>query len=38
MQVFKDWTKYENKLVQAIKEGNKPLQKTTRVRESCEAI
>lgn len=24
---FKDWTKYENKLVQAIKEGNKPLQK-----------
>ncbi|MEK5251480.1 helicase-related protein [Bacillus sp. FSL R9-9530] len=24
---FKDWTKYENKLVQAIKEGNKSLQK-----------
>lgn len=24
---FKDWTKYEDKLVQAIKEGNKPLQK-----------
>ncbi|EEL67666.1 DEAD/DEAH box helicase [Bacillus mycoides] len=24
---FRDWTKYENKLVQAIKEGNKPLQK-----------
>ncbi|WOA66412.1 hypothetical protein RVY75_27285 (plasmid) [Bacillus mycoides] len=24
---FKDWTKYEKKLVQAIKEGNKPLQK-----------
>ncbi|WP_044797002.1 DEAD/DEAH box helicase [Bacillus cereus] len=24
---FKDWTKYENKLVQAIKEGNKQLQK-----------
>ncbi|PFZ89256.1 hypothetical protein [Bacillus wiedmannii] len=24
---FKEWTQYENKLVQAIKEGNKPLQK-----------
>ncbi|MBE7128967.1 hypothetical protein [Bacillus mycoides] len=24
---FKDWTKYEDKLAQAIKEGNKPLQK-----------